>query len=310
MTLYKLGNEAKINRSNVLNDRDSRQVSKFIMEEIYQSKECNGPDPNKNVHKAYKEGDRFYFNFPEPWFNIPTLNKAVALRRITTKARAYDFGINFYLYRDDEGSATWPEHLLIDVVIHVRPTDDIETALSNICLTINRAIKNQITKHPAYLLPEEWPEVHYLWDEDTYVAKLNWFQNLGVARTKQWMIVCNDLTPDFAKLFNSDFVSYHALDCSLVGAYMTWDWFERDNVWDRRELFIHSSFVTYTSFRYLGRSGEFYTKPSKIYDFQDSSSRLFYFQVSFDGMKIITLRHEYFIVELSLILDSRRYQSE
>jgi hypothetical protein len=315
MALYKLGSEAKMNRTNVLNDRDSKQVSKFVMEEIYQSKECPTkfalPIPVPNPHHAYKEGDRFYFNFPEPWFNMPTLNKAVGLRRIATRPRAYDQHIEFYIMRDDTGSSVWNEQILIDIFVHVRPTDDIETAMSNICLTINRAIKTQVGKHPEYQLPEEWPSLYFIYDEDEYRADILWTTGDGFLRTKDFRIVLAGMNDEeWMYMFNLESFAWTTLNIDLVGAESTWIWCQYLNVWDRRELFIHASFVTYTSFQYLGRTGEFYTKPSKIYDFQNSASRLFYFQVSFDGMNTINLRHEYFIVELSLILDSRRYQSE
>jgi hypothetical protein len=35
------------------------------------------------------------------------------------------------------------------------------------------------------------------------------------------------------------------------------------NVWDRKALFLHTTFVSDTRAGYLGRGGEFYRKPSK-----------------------------------------------
>jgi hypothetical protein len=286
------------------------------MEEIYQAKECPDdkyahPIPIPNPHKAYKEGTRYYFNFPEAWFNMPTLNKAVAVRRITSRPRAYDFKIDFYIWRRATGTASWTENLLINTLIHVRPTEDIETAMSNIVLTINREIRKQITNHPTYLFPEDWVNIRYDFNEDDRAASMSWFSDREEGtRTHEFMIRVNTIDEDFGYLFNRENFGWNQLDISLNGEVDAWAWFEYPNVWDRRELFIHASFVTYTSFQYLGRTGEFYTKPSKIYDFHDSSSRLFYFQVSFDGMNIVNLFYENFIVELSLILDSRRYQSE
>ena len=43
--------------------------------------------------------------------------------------------------------------------------------------------------------------------------------------------------------------------------------FEFSNVWNRRDIFVHASFVNGTSFQFFGRNGEFYPKPSKMYRF-------------------------------------------
>jgi hypothetical protein len=81
------------------------------------------------------------------------------------------------------------------------------------------------------------------------------------------------------------------------------------NVWNRRDLYIHASFVNYTAYGYLGRDGEFYPKPSKIYQF-DWQPMQFFFEVSFDGMTPVELPYERFEVELSFIIDDKRYQSQ
>jgi hypothetical protein len=81
--------------------------------------------------------------------------------------------------------------------------------------------------------------------------------------------------------------------------------FDFPNVWNRKNLFIHASFVTNTTAGYLGRDNEFYSKLSKIY--QADSNPNFYFELSFDGMRKIELPYENFIVELAFILDDNSY---
>jgi hypothetical protein len=87
----------------------------------------------------------------------------------------------------------------------------------------------------------------------------------------------------------------------------TWDF---KGVWDRKveHLFFHASFVNHTQFNYLGQSGDFYPKPSKIYT-ADNLPMDFYFWVSLDGMNPISLPYEDFLVELAFIIDSDNYQS-
>jgi hypothetical protein len=74
------------------------------------------------------------------------------------------------------------------------------------------------------------------------------------------------------------------------------------NVWNRRELYIHASFVTSSARGYLGRGGEFYTQPNKIY-YADFPTNEFFIEVSFDGYHPVRLPLENWIVELVFMID-------
>jgi hypothetical protein len=79
------------------------------------------------------------------------------------------------------------------------------------------------------------------------------------------------------------------------------------NVWDRKTLFLHASFVSDTTAGYLGRGEEFYPKPNKMYrhgNFPD-----FIIETSLDGYHKIPMPYENWILELALILDADDYQS-
>jgi hypothetical protein len=117
------------------------------------------------------------------------------------------------------------------------------------------------------------------------------------------------LTPNFSKLMNQNpFIELDSLDFTYKTGDGVKNWVFND-VWNREELFLHASFVTYTAFQYLGRGGEFYTKPSKIYDFNFGQQQ-FWIQLSFDGSSLKKVYYENFIIELSLLLDSKNYQSQ
>jgi hypothetical protein len=75
-----------------------------------------------------------------------------------------------------------------------------------------------------------------------------------------------------------------------------------NNVWNRKDLFIHASFVTSSAQGYLGRGGEFYTQPNKIY-YADFPTNQFYVEVSFDGYHPVPLPYENWIVELVFMID-------
>jgi hypothetical protein len=68
-------------------------------------------------------------------------------------------------------------------------------------------------------------------------------------------------------------------------------------------LFIHASFVSSSAAGYLGRGGEFYTQPNKIYP-ADFPTNQFYFEVSFDGLRTLQLPFVNFIVDLIFLIDA------
>jgi hypothetical protein len=78
------------------------------------------------------------------------------------------------------------------------------------------------------------------------------------------------------------------------------------NVWDRKTLFLHASFVANTTAGYLGRGGEFYPKPSKMYR---TDTQEFHIETSLDGYHPVPLPYENWILELALIVDAEEYQS-
>jgi hypothetical protein len=85
--------------------------------------------------------------------------------------------------------------------------------------------------------------------------------------------------------------------------------YEFTDVWNREFLFVHASFVNGTSFNYLGRSGEFYPKPSKMYRFGGSSQQ-FYFELSYDGRNPTRKRIGEFCIDLAFIYHDKDYQAE
>jgi hypothetical protein len=79
------------------------------------------------------------------------------------------------------------------------------------------------------------------------------------------------------------------------------------NVWDRRPLYFHASFVTNAVFHYLGRAGDFYPIVSKIYQAQFLPES-FEIHLTRDGVNELELPFEDYSVELSFLVDSGNYQ--
>jgi hypothetical protein len=174
----------------------------------------------------------------------------------------------------------------------------IEDVLGSIVTTLNEQIRRYQVKTPSDN-PEAWPNFLYSYNNVTNDVSIEYQVAEPMDYTFTVRLVSAD--PDFFKVMN-----YNGDRSAMLGEKTKWEF---HNVWNRKDLFIHASFVNYSSFNYLGRNGEFYQKPSKIYDFAHQPIG-FYFQISFDGMHFTELYYENFIVELCMILDSKKYQGE
>ena len=84
---------------------------------------------------------------------------------------------------------------------------------------------------------------------------------------------------------------------------------EFPNLWSRSDIFVHASFVSGTSFQYLGRNGDFFPKPSKMWSFTGNSTE-FQMWLTQDGKKPIDVKDVSFIVELTFIYSNSEYQAE
>jgi hypothetical protein len=243
-------------------------------------------------HNGRYENGRWLFDFPDSWYNHHTVNKAIGMRRIRAQPSSRVFPFIIRIVK----SATTT--LVLNPIIHFTPHMEIEECLSALASAVNNNI--------AALKPDEqgkWPTL--LWAYDNLKGEVNlFFTAPDPAVSFRYTLLIPDRGTDFWEWLN---VPVPLRDPYTVprtdGEYIF------PNVWDRRDLYIHASFVNYTSYGYLGRDGEFYPKPSKIYHFEWQPMQ-FFFEVSFDGMRPVILPYERFEVELSFIIDDKRYQSK
>jgi hypothetical protein len=174
----------------------------------------------------------------------------------------------------------------------------LEEALTAITSTINHIIDDRA-------LDNDWVRLQWFYDAKENEVKLGFKKQIGSDTTYQLSF---PMAPNsaFWELMNCppDVIADFGIP---QGLNYTWIF---PNVWNRRDLYIHGSFVNYTKFRYLGRNNEFYPKPSKIYSFDDFQAMQFYFEVSFDAMRPVSFPYVNFEVELSFIIDAKKYQSE
>ena len=264
----------------------------------------------------------YHFLFPSLWYTSVCNNKAIGLRRIETRAKAKNIQFTFKYERVltsgpvVRGSSRFNLHFL--------PTDDIETIMSTMCYYINNFIKSDLKSksHPEYAFT-----LQYWYDSATNKAQfydvLSDISEDGLSL--DWTDATVDFTfhwvnKDFLSTFNdkpeTDWASYKHKQISSDFFEEEDDetiynvtYYEFENVWNRKFCFIHASFVTGTSFQYLGRSGDFYPKPSKMYQFTGNSTD-FTLAVSYDGRVPVKTDEIDFIVELAYIYTTGEYMAE
>ena len=315
-----LGNARRIISTNA-----TRGENRYMLEEVYFSDIVQEDEAINNIHqasstpnpyRAYKDASGyFHYQFPSLWYTSTSNNKAIGLRRIETRARAKNIILTFHASRKlaTETNATWT---IKQLNLHFLPSDDIDTIMSTMCYEFNKMIKEKWRisddKHVF--------DIHYKYNTITNEAMFYLIRNNDES-INDWDNVKVDFSilkvnNDFKTLFNmnneieqcKDLVSSNDLDITDENNYFTRT-YTFSNVWNRRFCFIHASFVSGTSFNYLGRSGDFYPKPSKIYKATGNTTD-FTLAISFNGYTPIRTSEISFIVELAYIYTTGEYLAE
>jgi hypothetical protein len=264
----------RFNKKHVIKGSNrSPGMSQLVIDEIYQSNEYKN---NQAAHNATYENGRYVFAYPAAWQNANSVNKMVAVRRIETKPHKYFLNFKLTVTTDDGAKVH-------DIAVQIPSNYIIEECCSAIKLVIDKAFKDQ-----AYTI------LFY------YKDKVNISFPAGGGVYFPFLIEQIDDNDDLLRLFN------YPLD-KKTDVYTTNVSFDFPNVISRdiQDIFLHASFVSNSTSGYLGRGGEFYPKPSKIYP--DDGQGYFIIETSLDGHTPIQMPYEDFIIELTFIIDSETY---
>jgi hypothetical protein len=265
-----------------MREYNGKGVNRALSEELFQADETRTIHLS-NVHNSYFDGYRYHLNLPPSWQN--TMNKRIAVRRIDTPAR--DYALSFLVKGQGELNTTL-YFITQEIKVFIPSSYSMAEALS--------AILVQSRKTPWLVTPEialsPTPELHIHYEANTVTMQINSTQmDFRIAFSFENILKFLNVSPN-------DFQSYFInLEDKKVF----------NNVWNRKVLFLHASFVSDTTAGYLGRGGEFYPKPSKMYKHDNSPH--FFIETSFDGYNKVPLYWENWILELTLIHDAEEYQS-
>ena len=313
------------NAKRILSPNAKKGDNRFMLEEVYFSDIVEeGVDENRTLDpwRAYKDASGYYhFLFPSLWYTSVCNNKAIGLRRIETRAKHKDLLFQFEFTRVLLPLETVAKTVIVQ--LHVVPQDDIDTILSQMCYYINNFITGELRKEVS---PEYSFSIHYKYDSvDSSVVFYDMLATRdGSGNNLNWAgstidFTITPITSDLCEVLSvpreTSFQSYKKRQSasSFLGVTLASDYqltyYKFTSVWNRKFCFVHASFVTGTSFQYLGRSGDFYPKPSKMYQFTGNSTD-FTLAVSYDGRTPQYTNEIVFIVELAYIYTTGEYMGE
>ena len=297
----------KSNISQVLSGKPSRGINKYMLEEVYFSESCFNKDAYNPQNAKFIDG-KYYFDLPDFWYNHLSNNKAIALRKIDLRAETLNLVLSVRVRRAPVGGITQNEKI-IPVGVVVQPNMSTYAVLRTIASEVNKQIcQNGARKFLTHPEKTAFIKPIYNYETSTATFELHRVYDNSEGETHYFSFEVYDLNKDaqyFFRTKNAELPGYTPATNASDGTVK----YEFSNVWNREFLFVHASFVNGTSFNYLGRSGEFYTKPSKMYRFGGSSQQ-FYFELSYDGKTPIKDRIGVFTIDLAFIYHDKDYQAE
>jgi hypothetical protein len=258
----------------------------------------------------------FEFELDQTFMNIDTDYKTIGLREIRVIPES--FPLKFVIYYEkksklakdpidptyksdgmtiddpgDPGNDAEYSELGEEIEIQVTAANNFEEIIDNIISTFNGKLAS------TYLKYEYNAKTHHLriWcdktDDNDYFGIKQYYFKIYRLIYKQ-------------EVFQNIF---HLLNIPLDRKDLLPDqWYPEinfDNIWDRRNLYIHSSIANTTPYNYLGHDNEFYQTPSKLYKWT-SKSKTCRIWISFDGQTPVKLYHQPFLIQFQLIASCYR----
>ena len=287
----------------------TRGESKYMLEEIYfsdlcgdiENKDDNGAVIGVNPQKAWFNNGEFRFQFPNMWYQTTCNNKAIGLRSIELVPDSVSFTIKVQFYRrnteQSEYEAVGRSFLVIQQFLPNASLMEIMSSVTQ-CIQAEKSRISDLKNLPFRVL--------WLYNYKTNEAKFS-IDNGGQVTDPDKYVMKFEVFPTEERA--SQYGFYECFNTTEEYMNTPKRRFEFTNVWNRRDIFVHASFVNGTSFQFLGRNGEFYPKPSKMYRFNGNSPD-FYFELSYDGIHPQKHKFARFIVQLAFIYNDADYMAE
>ena len=310
--------------SSYFDDQKRRSTPKYAVEECHHSKDAIYNPPY------------YTFHVPPTWQSIPSQNKSIGLRRFSCIPKSYYIELAYSIFLPDEDTNKLVCFEPGFIYFTAQSENTSEEIMTNVTNMLNESIEKMYADYSELLGERKPPKLKYDIDgseyriyvlddsapgyesetivciyprgqEKRFNAKFQPWAEYTVgecnARYAEFLNDGEQLFQtgkddmdkpfqNFNRFFNQPTRQQYILN---NGATLT-------NVWDRRNLYVHSDIASHTANSFLCRINDFYYKPSKLYVWTDSSPK-FKVWFSFDGINPINFYHEEFILELCYLAD-------
>ena len=268
----------------VLQDRDPASTPRYAVEEVFHSK------------NAQLIGEKYEFSFPQSWFNGNLNNKSIGLRKIQIIRRPVIMECTFYYYGTysdtDNKSKNFFKYCPLRLVIPgdwtiERILNEMQYIINNKIAECNIGLSYYDNKVHAEFNPTDNKNLTIVNFKRHNSSPLGWKNFCKIVLGKEYG---DDDTIDFIQEDINE---------------KTFTYTSPNNVWDRKNIFFHSSFANNSTNNYLCVNDEFFYKPSKIYEYNFNPIN-FQIWTTLDGLTPIFVEGLEFLIELCLMHNDRR----
>lgn len=238
-----------------------------------------------SVEEVFDASQGYPFDYPLRWLNDPSMNKRIAVRRLSCIPTSHCFTIKLVYYNSerDQFSKT--------VSVDITHEDSLIKVLAYLCRELSEENSEGETRGLAYDYDEK--------NNQLLLYFVNYDGMSMPFRIEPHLPgIINDLE-ELLKFLNQpitekgiDLLRYDSADKNFF------------EVWNRDIVQFHASFST-SKRKFIGISGDFYTIPTVLYPAPTNEST-FYVRFTNDGKKNILIRHSVFMIQLCYFVNYQK----
>jgi hypothetical protein len=182
-------NEAKYHEKNTLKGESGREVNRSIVDDIFLTRHCFMENTPNNA-KYYDA--KWWFDFPDSWYNQHSVNKAIGLRRITVHPAQFCFEFPVEVFRSKSDFSS--NSIRVKPWIQLKPQMNIEECLTAIASCVNHELDDKADDN-------DWVKMMWSYTQEN-VAELTFTKRLASLTIFSVKILLEDDSP-FWKFMNT-----------------------------------------------------------------------------------------------------------
>ena len=271
-----------------MHDPVPKNVSKFPIHQTYLTS-----DAERTSNGGYK------FKCPDVWSSARSGKKSIAFRSIAWDSNDIEIGFRIRVRRISQSNpASYTNPYNVNVHGFAPGNASIKDILNYVINALNAQINDPELERPINIGVEYKNNTLQFGLALTNFAETGYDYRIGIQNVRsthppQPLVVGEECILDhsFERIFNQPETTY-----TEFAELLTFK-----NVWDRRTLFFHASFIPFDNYQYLGTINDCWNNPIVYQD--PNTSPLFNIWTTTDLKNKFSVLHENFIIRFTFILD-------